>query len=134
MVATAANKLPLTVVRSHRVDAVECWATRLSGATTLISVCNSGLQENRDVPMKGDNRRKKRKRRDPKVQIQGMGDCWELSFYSKHTVQYSFSHWEKCDIHPRHDLNFVISQGISFALLLLGCRLPQHALVPVPGG
>lgn len=41
---------------------------------------------------------------------------------------------QKCPIGLRRVLDSVISRSISFALLLLGCRLPQHALVPVPGG
>lgn len=77
MVATATNQLPLTDVGTHCVDAVERWATRLSGGATLISICNSGLKENTDVHMKGDKKRKRREREDPKVQIQGMGEPGE---------------------------------------------------------
>lgn len=83
MVATATNELPLTYEGTHCVDAAERWATRLAGGSTLISICNSGLRENRDVRMKDDNRRQKREREDPKVQIQGMGELGESPFNSK---------------------------------------------------
>lgn len=80
MVATATDELPLTREGTHCVDAVERWATRLGGGTTLINICNGGLKENRDVHMKGDKRRKKREREDPKVQIQGMGRTGGIIF------------------------------------------------------
>lgn len=67
MVATATHQLFLTREGTHCVDAVERWATRLGGGTTLISICNSGFRENRDVHMKGDKRSKKWEREDPNV-------------------------------------------------------------------
>lgn len=90
MVATATNELPLTYEGTHCVDAVERWATRLGGGTTLISICNSGIKENRDAHMKVDKRHKRREREDPKVQIQGMGELGESPFNSKskHITQF----------------------------------------------
>lgn len=90
MVATATDELPLTYEGTHCVDAVECWATRLGGGTTFISICNSELKTNRDMHMKGGIRPKKRERKDPKVQIQGMGELGESPFNSnsKHITQF----------------------------------------------
>lgn len=46
VVATATHQLSLTREGTHCVDAVERWATRLGGGTTLISICNSGCRRN----------------------------------------------------------------------------------------
>lgn len=133
MVATATDELPLTREGTHCVDAVERWTTRLGGGTTLINICNGGLKENRDVHMKGDKRRKKREREETKGANSGHGEDWGNYLLTPNQSTSQFLPPGEVSYLPLTCSQFC-HLSISFALLLLGCRLPQHALVPVPGG